>query len=264
MQQTSNPDLWNRVWSQSSQEESDREFWEWVNRESTGVRGTKIQNYIRTHLGDLRGLKTIEVGSGPGIYSFIFARLGAQVTLLDYSDRALSLAKQRFEAAGLSATFWLQDALKLDPGLHSQYDVAMSFGTVEHFRYPQRLQMIEAHVNLVRAGGAIAVSTPNQSFFPHELLKAYLQSQNKWQLGYEGAFSRAEFFKVARTLNLIHPEVIGSAFLSDFQRYIRIYRSTNVIQKLLGEVSSTSPIPERSSWLDNFLGADLVLLGIKN
>ena len=263
MQETSNPDLWNRVWSQSSQEESDREFWEWVNRESTGVRGNKIQNYICKHLGNFSNLKTIEVGSGPGIYSFIFARLGAEVTLLDYSEKALNLAKERFQANGLKATFLFQDALNLEPILSNQYDVAMSFGTVEHFRYPERLKMIETHVNLVREGGAIAVSTPNRAFVPHELLKAYLQSQNKWQLGYEGAFSRTEFFKVAHTLNLNHPELIGSAFLSDLQRYIRIYRSTNLLKKILGSVSSNTSIPEHSSWLDNFWGADLVMLGLK-
>jgi len=261
MQETSNPDLWNQVWSQSSHEDS--EFWEWVECESNGVRGTKIQNYIRIHVGDLRGLKTIEVGSGLGIYSLIFARLGADVTLLDYSEQALSFASLCFQKNGLRAKFLLQNALELDSALYAQYDVAMSFGTVEHFRYPERLQMIETHVNLVRSGGVITISAPNKAFFPHEILKAYLQSQNKWKLGYEGAFSRAEFLKVSNTVNLNQIEVIGSAFLSDFQRYIRIYRSTNLAQKILGSVSSNLPILQRTSWLDNFFGSDLVLLGVK-
>ena len=111
IQQTSNPSLWNQVWSQSNQETS--EFWEWVERESNGVRGTKIQDYLRTYVGDIHQLKTIEVGSGLGIYSFIFARLGAEVTLLDYSKQALSLAKECFQKNGLKANFLLQDALVL-------------------------------------------------------------------------------------------------------------------------------------------------------
>ena len=264
-QKTSNPSLWNQLWSQSSQEKS--KFWEWVERESNGIRGTKIQNYLRAHAGNINQLKTIEVGSGLGIYSFILALLGAEVTLLDYSDQALSLAKECFQKNGLNAKFILQDALTIKNDLYGKYDVAMSFGTVEHFRYPQRLQMIETHVNLIRNGGAIVISVPNKAFFPHEVLKAYLQRKNKWELGYEGAFSRKEFFKLARRLHLSNSKLIGSAFLSDFHRYIQIYRSTHIFQKIFGSNSSTSAnlqIREESSCLDDYFGADLVLLGIKN
>lgn len=262
MPETSNPELWNQLWSKSSREELDRNFWEWVDRETSSVRSTQIRNYISKHIGDLRGLKTIEVGSGPGIYSFIFARLGAEVTLLDYSEEALGHAKKLFGESGVSAKFLYQDALKLDPALYGQYDVAMSFGTVEHFKYPERFQMIEAHVKLVRPGGAIVVSAPNHLFFPHEFLKAYLQWQRKWQLGYEGAFRRSEFFKISRLLKLKNPQVIGSAFLSDAQRYLRIYRSTSLVKKLIGRAPGQL-IREHPSWLDHFLGADIVLLGIK-
>ena len=261
-QQTSNPDLWNQVWNQSSQEKS--EFWEWVERDSNGVRGTKIQDYIRTHVGDISQLKTIEVGSGLGVFSFILARLGAEVTLLDYSEQALSLAEECFQKNGLKAKFITMDALALDSSLHGKYDVAMSFGTVEHFRYPQRLQMIETHVNCVRNGGAIVISAPNKAFFPHEILKAYLQRRNKWELGYEGAFNRSEFVKLARQLQLSNSKVIGSAFLKDFYRYVQIYRSTNLFQQIFGSNSPNSQILQKSSWLDDYFGADLVLLGIKN
>ena len=261
-QQTSNPDLWNQVWNQSSQEIS--ELWEWVERDSSGIRGTKIQDYIRTHLGDISQLKTIEIGSGLGVYSFILARLGAEVTLLDYSEKALNLAQECFKKNGLKAKFIHQDALALDNNLHGKYDIAMSFGTVEHFRYPQRLQMIETHLNCVRNGGAIVISAPNKAFLPHEILKAYLQRKNKWELGYEGAFSRSEFFKLARQLQLSNSKLIGSAFLSDFQRYIHIYRDTNLFMQIFGSNSSNSQILQKSSWLDDYFGADLVLLGIKN
>ncbi|AFY43911.1 bifunctional 2-polyprenyl-6-hydroxyphenol methylase/3-demethylubiquinol 3-O-methyltransferase UbiG [Nostoc sp. PCC 7107] len=262
MQITSNPYLWNQVWSQST-EKNMTEFWQWVKRESNSIRGKKIQNYIHTCIGDIDKLKTIEVGSGLGIYSFIFATLGADVTLLDYSEQALDLAQQCFRSNNLKAKFLLQDALNLNPNIHGQYNVAMSFGTVEHFLYPERLKMIESHINLVREGGIIAISVPNIAFLPHEILKAYLQHQKKWYLGYEGAFSRHELFQLANSLKLSNLKVIGSAFLSDFQRYIQIYRSTNFAQKLFGSSVAKSQIIERASFLDNFCGADLVLLGTK-
>jgi hypothetical protein len=124
--------------------------------------------------------------------------------------------------------------------------------------------MIETHLNCVRNGGAIVISAPNKAFLPHEILKAYLQRKNKWELGYEGAFNRKEFCKIARQLQLSDSQVIGSAFLSDFQRYIQIYRSTNLFQKIFGSSSANSQILQKSSWLDDYFAADLVLLGIKN
>ncbi len=261
---TSHPELWNQVWSGSDHGNCNSEFWDWVNRESVSIRSAKIQDYIQQHLGSLKGIKTVEIGSGLGVYSFLFARLGADVTLLDYSHQALNLAKTCFEANNLSATFLFQDALNLDPTLYGQYDIAMSFGTVEHFKYPDRLQMIKAHVDLIRDGGIVAVSAPNRLFFPHEFLKMYLQWKKKWQLGYEGAFSRHEFFNVGRTLKLKHLRVIGSAFLSDFQRYLQIYRSTAFFQKFLGPTSSEPMRRDRASRLDDVLGADIVLLGMKD
>lgn len=263
MQETSNPKLWNQVWSRSDQENYDRDFWDWVYRESSSVRNEKIKKYLTNNLGDFRGLKFIEVGSGPGVYSFLFARLGADVTLMDYSERALDLARKHFEENSLNAKYLLQDALELNPILYDQYDVAMSFGTVEHFKYPERLKMVDAHVKLIHEGGIVIVSAPNLFFFPHEFLKAYLKAQKKWYLGYEGAFDQGEFFKVAKMLNLRNSKVIGSAFISDFQRYLRIYRATSLIQKFLGPARSTKPIRDCSCSLDDLLGADLVLLGIK-
>lgn len=71
------------------------------------------------------------------------------------------------------------------------------------------------------------------------------------------------------TLNLKNPKIIGSGFLTDFQRYLRIYSSTNLFQKLLGSNpdnlnSASLKVKERANWLDDFFGADLVLMGVKN
>ena len=82
MQETSNPQLWDQIWSGPDQEECDRDFWNWVNRESASIRNGKIRQYISNYVGDLQGLKVIEVGSGLGVYSFLFARLGADLVFL--------------------------------------------------------------------------------------------------------------------------------------------------------------------------------------
>jgi len=258
-----NLSFWDDVWRDSAGDRNRAEFYEWVKRDKCGVRGTKIQQYISERFGRIEGVKTIEVGSGLGTFSYILSCLGARVTLLDSSRHAIHTAKDIYEKDHIAATFLTGDAFCLDEKLAGQYDVAMSFGTVEHFRYPERLEIIRAHAKLVRKNGAVIISVPNKMFLPHEMLKAYLNARKKWQLGYEGAFTRAELFRVAKELELTDVQIIGSAFLTDFARYFRIYRSTRLAEKLFGKTSKKDIVKDQASWLDDYLGADIVLMGIK-
>lgn len=255
--------LWDDIWSDSGKDKNRNEFNEWVKRDSSGVRGTKAQKYISENLGEFQRLKTIEVGSGLGTFSYIFSRAGATVTLLDSSRRAINAAKEIYDQTHVNADFLVGDAFSLDENLYGKYDIAMSFGTVEHFRYPKRLEIMKAHTKLVRKGGVVIISVPNKAFLPHEILKVYLCARNKWKLGYEGEFTRGELSRAAKVLGLNNVEIIGSAFLSDFQRYLRIYRSTSLAIKYLGEAKERPSIRERASPLDDLFGADIVLMGVK-
>ena len=252
--------IWDKIWTEAK----DEEFWWWVQHEIDGVRGNKIISYIQKRLGAINGLKTVEVGSGVGVYSFILAKHGAVVTLLDYSQKALLLARKYFESTGLSASFICMDALSLNPSLLSKFDVAMSFGTIEHFRYPERFLMAKAHTDLVRAGGVVIISVPNRLFFPHEILKFYLQKKGKWHLGYEGAFMRQELFQLGNRLGLKNIEVYGSAFICDMFRYFFIIQRTRLFQKIFRFRIKPVLIKDFSIPLDNLLGADLFLIGQKS
>lgn len=241
--------VWDKIWSQVK---DDREFWWWVQRENTGVRGSKIISYIQKYLGGISGLKTVEVGSGSGVYSFIFAQRGAAVTLIDRSQNALLLARRYFYSKGLSASFVCMDALKLNLDLWGKFDIAMSFGTIEHFKYPQRFLMTKAHIDLVRPGGIVIISVPNRLFFLHGILKFYLEKKRKWQLGYEEDFRRKELFALSKKLGLEGIEIYGSAFISDMLRYLSIF--------LRRDYTLTNDF---SSPFDNLLGADIFLMGRK-
>jgi 2-polyprenyl-3-methyl-5-hydroxy-6-metoxy-1,4-benzoquinol methylase len=168
-----NSQAWNKIWSAAD----DEEFWYWVRREIRGTRGRKVISYIQRHLNKLDTLNIVEVGSGVGVYSFIFAKYGARVTLLDYSQKALLLARRYFDSAGLSASFLYMDALNLNSELIAKFDVAMSFGTIEHYEYPEYFLMAKTHIELVREGGVVIISVPNRLFFPHRALKFYLQKK---------------------------------------------------------------------------------------
>ncbi len=260
MPENNNSYIWDKIWAEAK---GDEDFLWWVKHENVGVRGRKIISYIDKYLGNISGLKAIEVGSGAGTFSFIFAKRGAAVTLIDYSEKALVFARKHFDDDGLPASFICADALKLNPNLLGKFDVAMSFGTVEHFLYPERFMVAKAHLNLVRPGGIVIISVPNRLFFPHEILKFYLQRKAKWYLGYERAFIRDELFGLGKSLGLENIKVQGSAFVSDMYRYLLIYQRTRVFQKIYRKSIKPSLIKDFLSPWDNLFGADLFLMGCK-
>lgn len=252
--------VWDRVWLGTK---DDAEFRWWAKREKQGVRGGKIFNYTNKYLGDIKGIKTIEVGAGAGVYSFIFAKQGAEVTLVDYSRQALTLAGKCFSSNGIRASFLERDVLNPFPELTEKFDLAMSFGTVEHYQGRERFRMAKAHLDLVRPGGVVVISVPNRLFFPHEMLKFYLQKENKWHLGYEGAFRRGELFQLAGRLGLKNVKVCGSAFISDLIRYFYIFQDTGFFRRFCKIRLTRVFIRDLTSPLDDLLGADIFLMGCK-
>lgn len=259
-QSACSPYIWDNIWTETK---DDEEFWWWFCREREGVRGRKIISYIEKFLGEMSGLKTIEIGSGAGVYSLIFAQYGSSVTLLDYSEKALILARKHFDLIRLSASYLFADALNLHQNLWGKFDVAMSFGTIEHYRYPERLLMAKAHLDLVRPGGVVIISVPNRRFFPHEVLKFCLQLRDKWQLGYEGAFRRQELFQLGTRLGLENIKVQGSALITDIFRYLHIFQGTRFFRRFYQIRSKPASPRDLPSPFDNLFGADIFLMGRK-
>ena len=265
---TSNTEQWNALWRHDIDSYDATMVLASVEEERAGVRCHKITEYLEKHIGDLTGKRTIEIGCGGAIYSMILAGVRAHATLLDYSPDALKLAERNFGALNLKSDSIQADAFNLPPGLLGRFDVAMSFGTVEHYRYPQRMNICRAHVDLLRPGGVVIISTPNILFLPHEILKILLSARGKWFLGYEGSFSRREMQRVGRMLGLREIHVVGSSWLADLRRYVGIVRNTRSFKRwfpLLCEKSggATTTIPQAHHYLDDFLGHDIALLGVK-
>ncbi len=256
----SNHYIWDKVWAETK---DDEHFWWWVERESNGRRGRRIISYIARYLGGINVLNIVEVGSGAGVHSLVLAKHGAKVTLIDYSEKALMLARKHFDSLGLPGFFLCANVLNLEPNLREKFDIAMSFGTVEHYRYPERLVIAKAHMDLVRPGGVVIISVPNRWFFIHEILKLFLQKRGKWHLGYEGAFTRQELLQLGNRLGLENIEIYGSAFITDMFRYLRIIQGTRFFRRFCRVYPKDISTRDLVSSFDDFLGADIFLMGCK-
>lgn len=72
---------------------------------------------------DWRSLKILETGAGRGGVSLLLARLGAKVTVVDFSPTALDQAKNIFALEGLEVSTIQGDVTHPDLSLPEQYDI---------------------------------------------------------------------------------------------------------------------------------------------
>jgi ubiquinone/menaquinone biosynthesis C-methylase UbiE len=88
-----------------------------------------------------QGKRVLEIGCGIGTDTMNFARAGAEVTAVDFSDKSLEIARQRAGVYGLSnIRFYHGNAEDLSSFLPVEpYDLIYSFGVIHHTPHPERI-----------------------------------------------------------------------------------------------------------------------------
>jgi 2-polyprenyl-3-methyl-5-hydroxy-6-metoxy-1,4-benzoquinol methylase len=83
--------------------------------------------------------KVLEVGCGIGTDTISFARAGAKVTAIDYSEKSLDIARKRASVYGLKIDFYKANAEELSKVVPVEdHDLVYSFGVIHHTPRPQR------------------------------------------------------------------------------------------------------------------------------
>ena len=115
---------------------------------------------VREKIGDVAGLRILEVACGRGGFVRELAQRGALVTGCDFSFLALGLAKTKLaQASGSpSATLVHGDAQRM-PFAEATFDVIVSCETIEHLP-DVRSAILEMH-RVTRPGGQLFLTTPN-------------------------------------------------------------------------------------------------------
>lgn len=256
MAKKNTPELWDSLWSTISIEE-DRFN---LKREESSIRWKRIEKYILKRFGSFKNLEVIEIGSGGGTNALLFALRGSNVSVLDYSEKALERAKVFFERNGVKTKLILQDALNLKKSLISKFDVSMSFGLAEHFKDKKRTQMIKSHFDLLKDKGVTLISVPNKWNLPYRIQKAIFEAIGFWKVGEEYPFSRSELKKISESLNK-NSNFLGDSLITstNFVNPLRLLRKMNKRNKFdLKKIKE-----ERGTFLDEYLSYALVLIGTK-
>lgn len=77
--------------------------------ELDGGTGLVLEHLFRTELGAKPGMRALDAGCGPGIFSIVLARLGCRVTGMDLSPEMLEHAGANAKSRGLEVDFRLGD-----------------------------------------------------------------------------------------------------------------------------------------------------------
>jgi 2-polyprenyl-6-hydroxyphenyl methylase/3-demethylubiquinone-9 3-methyltransferase len=139
----------------------------------------------------LAGKRVLDVGCGGGILSEAMARLGASVTGIDLSEKALRVAELHLLESGLAVTYEnisAEDLCKIQP---DTFDVVTCMELLEHV--PDPASTVAACAALTKPGGRAFFSTLNRN--PKAYLFAVIGAEYLLGMLPRGTHDYARFIK---------------------------------------------------------------------
>ncbi len=91
--------------------------------------------------GEVRGPTVLDVGCGSGDNAIYLASRGFAVTGVDFSAKAISIAKKKADNAKVAATFLALDALKIGT-LGKRFDTVIDFGLFHNLGHDDRRRYV--------------------------------------------------------------------------------------------------------------------------
>jgi 2-polyprenyl-6-hydroxyphenyl methylase/3-demethylubiquinone-9 3-methyltransferase len=176
--------------------------------------------WIDRHAG-LKGKRVLDVGCGGGILTEAMARLGAQVTGIDLSDKALKVAQLHLHESHLDINYQSKSAEDFAEDHAGAFDVVTCMELLEHV--PEPAAMVAACARLVRPGGQVFFSTINRN--PKSYLFAVIGAEYVLKLLPKGTHDYLRFIKPSelsrwsREAGLSTDELIGMSYNPITRRY---------------------------------------------
>jgi 2-polyprenyl-6-hydroxyphenyl methylase/3-demethylubiquinone-9 3-methyltransferase len=177
----------------------------------------------------IAGKRLLDVGCGGGILSESMAARGADVTGIDLSEKALSVARLHLLESGRNVRYLLQSAEDHACENGGRYDVVTCMEMLEHV--PNPASTIRACASLVRPGGTVFFSTLNRN--PKSWLFAIVGAEYVLRLlprgthEYERFIKPSELAQDARAAGLREAELMGMSY-NPFTKVYSLGRDTTV------------------------------------
>ncbi|MFT3757686.1 bifunctional 2-polyprenyl-6-hydroxyphenol methylase/3-demethylubiquinol 3-O-methyltransferase UbiG [Thauera sp.] len=162
----------------------------------------------------LAGKTVLDIGCGGGILAEGMASLGARVTGIDLSEKALSVARLHLFESGHSVDYRLISAEAYADEAPAHFDVVTCMEMLEHV--PDPASTIAACARLVKPGGHVFFSTINRNLKAYALAivgaEYVLNMLPRGTHEYEKFIKPSELSRYCRNADLDMEELIGMSY----------------------------------------------------
>ena len=186
-------------------------------------------------VGDVRGLRVLDAGCGPGLYAQQLVERGADVVAFDQSAAMVDLTRTRVPTAEVRRHDLADD---LDWVADGSIDLVVS-ALVWHY-VDDRVKALRSFARVLRPGGAVVISTTHPtadwlrlggSYFAHEVVS------ERWSNGWDMRFWRtplttttAEFAEAGYVIErLVEPRPHPDMAATSPETFDRLSTSPNFI-----------------------------------
>lgn len=149
--------------------------------------------WLAQAVGGLEGKRVLDVGCGGGILAESLATLGASVTGIDLSEKALGVARLHGLESGIKVDYRAVSAEAFAAAAPASFEVVTCMELLEHVPDPGSL--VAACAALAKPGGSVVFATINRT--PKAYLLAVLGAEYVLQLLPRGTHDWARFVRPA-------------------------------------------------------------------
>lgn len=239
---------WDRTWSRYGSLEGSLDVWSIIDFHKT----ERLLTLPET-IGN-----AVEVGCGSGRLAATLASAGWDVWCLDRSVPALALAKQRFDQAGLTATFVKGDAFDL-PLPSSSMDLVTSTGLLEHFADPSPI--VAEMTRVLRPSGLFYSDIVPAKF---SLLRAFDRMRRKvTDEFFERPFNKQEIVDLLEGAGLVEVTVIACGIYPPRIPILDRSKQFRYIHHWLSALVAPLSASLDGTWLADLLGVYYFAFGYK-
>lgn len=120
------------------------------------------KNKVLRLAGNVKGQKILDVGCGSGVFMIDFAKRGAFVVGVDYSQKMLDLAKKELDIFKIPKSRYMlkkADATNLPFG-KNEFDLVLATGLTDYLKDQEDQRFLQEAARVLKKSGTLIVSFP--------------------------------------------------------------------------------------------------------
>jgi ubiquinone/menaquinone biosynthesis C-methylase UbiE len=199
-----------------------------------GLENQANLHHLLLHIGNPKGKRIIEMGCGSGFTSLVLAQKGANLAILDISQKSLEIASSTFVEFKLSKPeVYKKDAINSKLPSNS-FDIVWNGGVIEHFLDDGKKELIREMYRITKSRGKIIILVPNAWCLPFQLAQFWQKITKKWPYGFEDDISPRKLKKLCKSLNIekfktyaFNP-ILGWRWIPKINKLIKVLNYENI------------------------------------